>query len=83
MISPVPWVVAVDIGIQEVERYPADLNLPDSDVDGGSMCGTRTTRWSPANRAPGDGCRIRVERFVDVLLPPIGVDLLVQVALRA
>ena len=81
--APVLGVVAGDIRIEEVERYPADLDLPDGDVDG------RVDVRDPDHQVfacrvehPGDGRRVAVEPLGDVVLPSVMVDLLAQVALR-
>ena len=76
-------VVAGDIRIQEVERHLADLDLPDADIDG------RVDMRDPDHQVfagriehPGDRRRGAVDRFGNPLLPAVGVDVLVQVALR-
>jgi len=80
---PVLGFVAVDISVQEVERHPADLNLPDGDVDGRvDVRDLNHQVFAGRIEHPGDGCCIRVERFVDIQLPPLVVDHLAQVALR-
>ena len=79
---PAVEVVAIDIRIQEVERYPPHLDLPDCDIDRG------VDVWNPDHQMlalwiehSSDGGRLGIERFVDVQLPSLGIDLLVQVAL--
>ncbi|KAF5049116.1 hypothetical protein DSECCO2_443070 [anaerobic digester metagenome] len=80
---PVSGVIAGNIRIQEVERYSADIDLPDGDIEGRvDVRNLDDQVFAGRILYTGDGRHSVVEGFGDVLLPPVGIDLLVQVALR-
>jgi hypothetical protein len=78
---PILGLVAVDIRVEQEERHPANLRDPDHQAD-------LTTRQldSDLERAPirpsgaSEGKVARVDVGLEVLLPPLGVDSLAEVA---
>ncbi len=68
--------VAFDVGVEEVQRHPADVGAPHADRDGiaGEVDGH-------TDAGVGEPERLRVHVQAVFLLPTVGVELLVEVAL--
>ena len=79
----IPWIVGIDVGVEQIQRNPADIYPPYGNMNG------RLDERHPDHQLPSisiqhpvDGGLFALQPKLDTLLPAIGADVLFDVTFR-